>query len=181
MANGRRYAALLRGVNVGGKNKLPMSELRALIEGLGHEEIATYVQSGNVVFRTTRAAPGLAAGIEAAIEDATGLRVKVLLRTHPELVKAAASNPYAERESTPSKLHVVFLSNAPARAAIESLDPDRSPGDRFAVIGSEIYLDVPSGSGRSKLTLDYFEKRLAVVATARNWNTLLKLIELTAD
>jgi uncharacterized protein (DUF1697 family) len=102
----------------------------------------------------------------------------VLLRTAEELAVVADANPYLARERDPKKLHVVFLSEAPGST---DLDPDRSPGDAFAVRGREIYLHLPNGMGRTKLSIDWFERRLGVRATARNWNTVLKLIDLSRD
>ena len=106
-----------------------------------------------------------------------GLEVKVILRTPAELGAIVSANPFPAAVSEPSKLHVVFLEQAPQAKA--ELDPDRSPGDFFTLAGSEIYMHLPSGAGRTKLSLDWFERRLGVRGTARNWNTLLKLLELT--
>ncbi len=178
MAATRTYAALLRGVNLGGKNKLPMGELRTLCDELGYRDAVTYLQSGNVVFASGEKPAAIAAGIEQAINARFGLKIAVLLRTHPQLVRAAAGSPFAQDD--PTKLHVVFLSRRPEAAALASLDPDRSPGDEFHSAGEELYLHLPAGAGRTKLTLDYFERRLGLTGTARNWNTLLRLVELTA-
>ncbi len=175
------FAALLRGINVGGRNRLPMPELRSLFESLGHDDVVTYIQSGNVVFRSAIADPGrTASAIERRIEETLGVSVTVLLRTAAELTAIEAANPFLDRESDRSKLHVVFLAREPAREDVAGLDPKRSPGDEFHVSGSELYLHLPTGSGRTKLTLDYFERVLRVEATARNWNTLQRLVALIA-
>jgi uncharacterized protein (DUF1697 family) len=143
--------------------------------------VSTYVQSGNVVFRAQSGdRQALAADLEERIASAFVVSPAVLLRTPAELSEIADANPYLDRESDFLKLHVVFLSAAPAADAVEELDPNRSPPDEFSVRGREIYLHLPNGAGRSKLTIDYFEKRLGVRATARNWKTLTKLIELTS-
>jgi uncharacterized protein (DUF1697 family) len=174
------FAALLRGLNVGGKNKLAMSDLRALIAAAGYEDVVTYIQSGNAVFRAPTADRSKAAkAIETAIADETGLAVSVLLRTHDELEATQEANPFVDHGAVPKHLHVVFLAAAPAADAISTLDPDRSPGDTFRVAGSEIFVDYGNGAGRSKLTPHYFERRLGTIGTARNWNTVLKLTELT--
>jgi uncharacterized protein (DUF1697 family) len=165
------YAALLRGVNVGGRGKVPTPELVELFASLGHVDVKSYIQSGNVVFRGAAVDAGT---LEAAIAERFGLDTRVILRTHSELEAIAAKSPYD------TSAHVVFLDRAPERAAIEALDPDRSPGDRFSVVGREIYVSFAHGAGRTKLTLDWFERRLGVAGTQRNWNTLLKLIDLTA-
>lgn len=175
------FVALLRGINVGGRNKVSMPELKSSLASLGLEGVVTYIQSGNVVFRSpTGGRQELAARIEQQIAEAFGVRPTVLLRTPAELVAIAEGNPFLKGEADHSKqLHVVFLGGRPAADAVARLDPGRSPPDDFSVRGSEIYLHLPNGSGRSKLTLDYFERRLGLAATARNWNTLLKLLALT--
>jgi uncharacterized protein (DUF1697 family) len=172
------YVVLLRGVNVGGKARVPMAALRASLEGLGFEDVVTYIQSGNVVLcsRSANGRRALARRIEAVVASEFGVPAKALLRTPAELAEVEAANPFARAER--SKLHVVFLSKPPPPAAVAELDPNRSPPDEFAVEGREIYLHLPNGAGRTKLTIDYFERRLGVDATHRNWNTLLKLIEL---
>jgi uncharacterized protein (DUF1697 family) len=169
------FAALLRGVNVGGRGKLSMPELVATVESLGHEDVATYIQSGNVVFRSAdRSAARVGAALEKAIAEKSGLKTMVMLRTHKELEKIAAGSPFD------GMVHVVFLDRAPTAGAVKALDPDRSPGDRLEVAGREIYLKLTNGAGRTKLTLDWLERRLEVAGTQRNWNTVLKLVELTA-
>jgi uncharacterized protein (DUF1697 family) len=176
------FAALLRGINVGGKAKIPMTELRATLSSLGLEDVVTYIQSGNAVFRApTSDERAVATEIERAIVGAFGHDVAVLLRTHDELARVEKDTPYPVDDAEPTRIHVVFLDEEPARTAIARLDPDRSPGDEFAVLGREVYLRLPNGLGRSKLTIDWFERGLGVRATARNWNTLRKLIELTRD
>jgi uncharacterized protein (DUF1697 family) len=176
----KTFVALLRGVNVGGKNRIPMTELKSSFSALGHEDVVTYIQSGNVVFRSPRGnAKDVAAAVEQEIAATFGLSVTVLLRTPAELAAITEENPFLARNADLSKLHVVFLADRPAAAAVGRLDPGRSPPDEFSVLGREIYLRLPNGAGRSKLTIDYFERRLGVAATARNWKTLLKLLALT--
>jgi uncharacterized protein (DUF1697 family) len=174
-----KLVALLRGVNVGGKAKVPMPELRSLVSELGLEDVTTYIQSGNVVFRTGASANDVAGRIERAIAAGFGLDVTVIVRTPAQLRAVAKGNPFLADESDPLKLHVVFLRERPPAGAGSRLDPERSPPDRFHLRGRELYLHLPNGAGRSKLTNDYLERRLGVRATARNWKTLLKLIDLT--
>jgi uncharacterized protein (DUF1697 family) len=174
----KTLVALLRGINVGGKNRVPMAGLKSELAELGLEDVVTYVQSGNVVFRAARSTDGVAADIEKRITKAYGLRITVVLRTPAELTRIAKNNPFLGRETDHLKLHVVFLDNRPGAGAVAKLDPERSPPDEFSVRGREIYLHLPNGSARTKLTLDYFERRLGVAATARNWKTVLKLVEL---
>lgn len=172
--------ALLRGINVGGKNKIPMTELKSLFASLGLEDVVTYIQSGNVVFRSPAGdAQDIAAGIQKRIAEDFGFSVTVLLRTPAELGEITECNPFLRGEADLSKLHVVFLDGPPPADGVAQLDPGRSPPDEFSMSGREIYLHLPNGAGRSKLTIDYFERVLGIAATARNWNTLLKLLALT--
>lgn len=171
------YTALLRAVNVGGR-KVPMKELKAVFEEQGHREVVTYIQSGNVVFDGTGTAAALAKDLSSAIEDAFGLQTPVVLRSRAQLEQVIATNPYVSSKIEGNKLHVVFLGAKPTAKAIKTLDPDRSPPDEFTVIGREIYILAPNGVGNSKLTIDWFEKRLGTVGTNRNWNTVNKLLSL---
>jgi uncharacterized protein (DUF1697 family) len=170
--------ALLRGINVGGKNKLPMADLRALFGTLGHEDVATYIQSGNVVFTSSAKPARVASDIADGIVKEFGLQVPVIVRTRTELAKVAKSNPYLAAGADVAKLHVTFLADRPTAASIATLDPDRCPPDEFIVTGKEIFMHLPNGMGRTKLTIDYFEKRLGTHGTARNWNTVNKLLDL---
>jgi uncharacterized protein (DUF1697 family) len=172
------YVALLRGINLGARNKISMAELRELVGGLDAEDVTTYLQSGNVVFKTAMPAREIAGAIEAAIDRDLGLDVAVLLRTPAQLAALVDRNPFTERARDAKELHVTFLADRPQAASVERLDPRRSEPDEFRVVGREVYLRCPKGYGRSKLTNAYFEKQLALVATTRNWNTVTKLAEL---
>jgi uncharacterized protein (DUF1697 family) len=175
-----RAVALLRGVNVGGKARVPMRELRELVEGVGLADVETYVQSGNIVFSSPRRnAESLAPSLEQEIAAAFGVRTKVLIRSAQQL--AALDHPFLADEAEHTRLHVLFLRDRPGRAELRKLDPERSPSDRFEVKAREIFLHYPNGAGRSKLTTDYFERTLGAVGTARNWKTVLKLKELAAS
>jgi uncharacterized protein (DUF1697 family) len=173
------WLALLRGVNVGGKNKLPMRELVALFEAEGCTDVVHYIQSGNVVFR---AAPALAArvggAIAASIERQFGFSAPVITRSAAELHEAVERNPFLLAGADVTTLHVGFLAEAPSPRAIAALDPARSPPDRFEVRGREIFLCLPNGVARSKLTNAYFDAKLATTSTFRNWRTLLTLLEM---
>ena len=171
------YVALLRGINVGGTNKVRMGDLRALFDALGYSDAQTYIQSGNVVFSATAQESALVAAIEAAIEETFALRVPVVVRSRAQLAAVAATSPFDG--AAPTAVHVAFLSGRPRAASVAALDPDRSPPDTFAVVGREVYLHYPNGSGRSKLTVDYLERVLGTRATARNWNTVTKLLTMT--
>jgi uncharacterized protein (DUF1697 family) len=174
------WVVLLRGVNVGGANRLAMSDLRNLVGALGHSEVATYIQSGNVVLRSPRDdRAAVAAEICDGSQSTFGLTVSAIPRTLEELSAAVAANPFrAEAEADATRVHITFLSAVPQPDQAARLEPDRFGPERFALIGSDLYLHYPNGAGRSKMNLDYFEKRLGVRGTARNLNTVAKLIEL---
>ena len=172
--------ALLRGINVGGKNRLPMKELAALFVDAGCEDVRTYIQSGNVVFRVGPAAgEDIASVISASILDHFGYQIPVITRTARAFQEIVRANPFLEAGAEADKLHVMFLAELPDSANVEALDPHRSQGDEFAVMGREIYLHCPNGVARSKLTNSYFDSRLSTTSTTRNWRTTLKLLELS--
>jgi uncharacterized protein (DUF1697 family) len=174
------YVALLRGINVGGKNKLPMATLAKLFADEKCAAVSTFIQSGNVIFDApAKAALTIGARVSKRIEDKLGLTVPVVVRAAAELASVPARNPFLKAGVDADELHVMFLADAPAATAARALDPARSPGDSFALVGRELFLRLPNGAGRSKLTNAYFDKALATVSTARNWRTVLKLIELS--
>ena len=171
--------ALLRSVNVGGRGRLPMADLRAALDEDGLGPARTYLQSGNVVLAVPRADPDdVADRVARVVERRFGVDTAVLVRTPEDLDAVDAANPFLAEESDGARLHVVFLRDVPDPQMVATLDHDRSPGDRFSVLGREVYCHYPNGSGRSKLTLDWFERQLGTVATARNWNTVSRLREL---
>ena len=174
------HVALLRGINVGGKNKLLMRDLSSMFVEAGCGDVQTYIQSGNVVFRAgpalVRRVPDL---VSEAIAARFGYRVPVVTRTAGELGATLRANPFLGRGADARQLHVGFLADRPEAAAVDALDPDRSPPDEFAVVGREVYSYCPQGIARTKLTTRYFESNLSTTMTARNWKTILKLHELT--
>jgi uncharacterized protein (DUF1697 family) len=172
------HVALLRGINVGGKNMLPMKDLAGMFDAAGCTDVRTYMQSGNVIFEAPAGAPGIADKITANIEKRFGFRIPVILRTSRQLLKAIRDNPFLAAVEDQRWLHVYFLANAPNARAIAGLDPARSAPDAFHVRGQEIYLHLPNGMGRSKLTNAYFDAKLSTISTARNWATVLKLSEM---
>lgn len=176
-----RLAALLRGVNVGGKHVLPMAELRALLEQLGCRDVETLLQSGNAVFAAdARAARGLGERLERALVRRFGFEVPVVLRSAADLARVLARNPFLADGAPEDALHVAFLRERPARARAAALDPGRSPGDAFALVGSELYLHLPNGVARTRLTSAWLDASLGTVATVRNWRTATKLARLAA-
>ncbi len=173
-----RYVALLRAVNVGGTGKLPMAELRELVESLGYTNVQTYIASGNVVFDGRGSAESIAKKIADALRTKRCLDTDVLLRTADELAPLVDDHAFKDRGASGSRLHVVFLSGAPTKAAIAKLDPTRSPGDELEVRGREIHWHTPEGAGQSKFSIAYFERTLGVAGTTRNHNTVTTLLEL---
>jgi uncharacterized protein (DUF1697 family) len=168
-----RYIGLLRGVNVGGHAKLPMKRLRELIESLGHTDVQTLIQSGNVVFSSSR--PVTAVSIESALERELGLTVPVVLRTLAELERVVARNPFPRAD--PPSLHVGFMTRTPSPAAVRGLDPGRFAPEEVAVRGLETYFQLPNGMGRAKLP-SYVGRQLGVPTTVRSWRTVTKLLEI---
>ncbi len=173
------YVGLLRGINVGGKNKLPMKDLAEIFVEAGCGEVRTYIQSGNVIFRAAPAErPRLPGLITAEIARRSGYSIPVVLRTAGELAGVLRNNPFLNAGVSEAELHVLFLADLPARRCVLALDPDRSPPDAFAVSGREVYLRLPNGAARSKLTNAYFDSKLATTSTGRNWRTVTKVFEL---
>ena len=174
------HVALLRGINVGGHNLLPMKQLAAIFEAAGCSEVKTYIQSGNVVFRAAPAAAvKLPALLTKAIEKELGLRIPLVLRTGQELEQVARRNPFLAQGVSEDLVQVMFLADAPSATAAGSLDPTRSPPNEFRLIGREIYLHCPNGMARTKLSNAWFDSKLKTVSTSRNWRTVLKLLELS--
>ena len=173
-----RYVALLRGINVGGRNRLPMADLRDIFTAAGCAEVRTYIQSGNAVFEATHdLAEALPEIVTVAIRGKFGYETAVVVRSGEEMRRVATSNPF-DTSGDPRLLHVAFLADTPIAEAVSSLDPDRSPPDEFVVRGRDVYLRYPNGVARSKLTNEYLASRLQTVSTMRNWRTVLKLLEM---
>lgn len=168
-----KYAALLRGVNVAG-NKLAMPELSRVVEGLGGRDVQTYLQSGNVVYA---GAKSVATRLEQALLDELGVGSPVLVRSGAELAAVVAAKPY---DADGKAVSVTFLAGRPDPVKVRAVDPAAYGSDEFVVIGSEIHLHTPGGYGRTKLNNTFWERKLATVATTRNWNTVLALAEMTA-
>jgi uncharacterized protein (DUF1697 family) len=175
------YVALLRAVNVGGYGKLGMAELRALLERLGYKRVETYIQSGNALFDAKGTAASVAREVGAALEQITGAPVGVMVRTHEELGRVIAGNPFAaEAAADGARVHAVFLERAAPASAAAGLQAivDKYPKrrDRFHVAGDTVYLHLPDGAAETKFTGGAMDRALGgVLGTARNWNTVLKL------
>ncbi|MFD4242920.1 DUF1697 domain-containing protein [Streptomyces sp. NPDC058525] len=179
----RKYAALLRGINVGGSKKVPMAELRSVLEGLGHGDVQTYLQSGNAVFSSTRQDPGaLARELEAAIEAHFGFRVACLVVDGAYLKAVADACPFPADELEGKQLHATFFSELPGPERFAGLDPAAYLPEEYRLGDRVLYLYAPNGLGRSKLAeaLAKPARVKGIDATTRNWNTVAKLVELTA-
>jgi uncharacterized protein (DUF1697 family) len=167
------HALLLRGVNVGGKNRLPMKDLAALVGEAGAGDVRTFIQSGNVVCAVDPArVEALRADVAAAIERRFGFRSPVVARSAAEWADLRAPWPDVEH------VHVAFLADLPSPDRVARLDPARSPGDRFAVVGRDVYLHLPNGVARTRITNDWLDRGLATVSTARNWRTVRAIGEM---
>ncbi|MFH8406248.1 DUF1697 domain-containing protein [Streptomyces sp. NPDC018019] len=175
-----RQIALLRGINVGGHNRFPMAQQRELFASLGHRDVTVLLQTGNIVFADPGTPPEeTARRIETRIAEELGFPVPAVVRTRDELAAAVAANPFPQAVAEPKTLHVTFLSDAPADPSpLEALDSGAYAPDRLRLIGRELYLWCPDGMGRSKLADAVSRARLGVTATARNWNTVTKLLAL---
>jgi uncharacterized protein (DUF1697 family) len=173
------YIAFLRGVNVGGNKKLKMDALKSLCDSLGFSGAKTYLQSGNVVFKTDEKKP--AATLEAALEKKLTLQSRVIVRTAAELKKIIARNPFDVAQRNPSRLLVVFLDGKPAAKAKDALLAACGPHDELQMSGEEIYLYCGDGISQTKVFLLLNEKTLGVTSTARNWNTVTKLLEVAEE
>ncbi len=172
------YIGLLRGINVGGNNKLPMKELVTVLEELGLQQVKTYIQSGNAIFqsdRTDRAA--LSTEISSAIGKSHGFAPAILLLEIAELNAALRANPFPEGESAPKSLHLFFLDPAPQNPDLAALEALKAESERFVLIDKVLYLHAPEGVGRSKLA-EKFGRGWGVNITARNWRTACKILEI---
>lgn len=176
-----KHVVLLRGVNVGGKNRLPMTALVAALERVGGRDVVTYIQSGNAIVSASAAVVRqLPRTLPAALAELAGIEVPVIVRSAAELAAARAGHPFGADGVDERELHVGFLASAPSAARIAALDPARSPGDRCLVRGRELYLHLPRGAGQSKLTSAYLDRVLGTITTVRNWATVAKLVELSS-
>jgi uncharacterized protein (DUF1697 family) len=175
------YIALLRGINVGGHHKLPMKELKTLLEDLGLQNVKSYIQSGNVVFQSQEENTAeLSSQISVAVHKEYGFEPHVLLLKIEEMEKAIAANPFPEGESEPKSLHLFFLISQPEKPDLESLESLKTDNERFELKDRVFYLHAPDGIGRSKLA-EKVDRFLGVSTTARNWRTVSKIIEMAKE
>ena len=187
------HVALLRGINVGGKNKVAMADLREVVAELGHADVSTYIQSGNVLFSPPAAdadASALAAALAEAITARLGVTAPVVVVARDELAEVIAANPFPD-EADPKRVHAVLLSAAPAAEAAAKIDEAlarsaaKGARDELATVGRTLYLHTPDGFGNSELAAAVLRivtsPRAGVTGTARNWATMTKLLDLCGD
>ncbi|WP_030294214.1 DUF1697 domain-containing protein [Streptomyces katrae] len=180
----KKYAALLRGINVGGAKKVPMAELREVLTGLGHTEVQTYLQSGNAVFAGTEKDPAaLARELERAIEAHFGFAVRCLVVDGGYLRAVADACPFPAAELEGKQLHATFLSEQPGEERFASIDGPAYLPEEYRIGDRVVYLYAPNGLGRSKLAEALARPAVfkGIDATTRNWNTVARLVELTQD
>lgn len=172
------FLSILRGINVSGQKKIVMKDLKALYESLGFGKVATYIQSGNVVFEHEQAADTkvMEVKIKQEISKKYGFDVPVFVKTFDELLPIVNENPFLKKENIETdKLHVTFLADFPKQEMIDKILAVNYLPDQFIIVGKEIYLYCPEGYGNTKLSHSFFESKLKVTATTRNWKTVNEL------
>jgi uncharacterized protein (DUF1697 family) len=171
---------MLRSVNVGGRNRLAMDDLRGVASTLGYRDVATYVQSGNLVFTASGSSAAVARAIEQRLAVDFDLSVPVIVRSRSQMRSVLRGNPFAHLEVDAKTIHVTFLADRPEAEGVVQLEASagRFGHDRLAVVGSDVYLHCPGGYGETKLNNAFLERRLGVTATTRNWRTVTTLAEM---
>ena len=174
-----KYICLLRGINVGGNRKIKMADLRSVLSEIDLENVKTYIQSGNIYFESKeKDYRKLETKITNLILDKFGHEVPVMVRQSKELKSIFENNPYLSEEEDLRMIHVAFLSDAPTTEAFDELDLEKFAPDKCQLFERAIYIHYPEGSYKSKLTGNFLEKKLKLKVTARNWKTVLKLVEM---
>jgi len=175
------YVVLLRGVNLGRNRRLAMADLRGWLADLGYENVRTHLQSGNAVLGSGKKAAELQREIGKRLEEETGASIRCVVRTHDELQRVVDGNPFEGVATDPARFLVAFLAEPAKKARLATLDPAEYEPERWHIGPREIYLWHPGGINNSKLTNELTDRNLGVLATARNWNTVLKLLAMSAD
>ncbi len=171
------FVAMLRGINVSGRNRLAMEDLRGMVVDAGGKDVQTYIQSGNAVFTSGRSPTAIVKALENRLNEVLGNPVPVLVRTEGELDRVIEANPFLPRHD-PQVLHVTFMDAAPDPVAVESVATTRTDDDQLHVIGREVYLLCSNGYGKTKLTNTFLERRFGSQATTRNWRTITTLAQM---
>ena len=174
------HVALVRGINVGKNNRVPMATLRGIIDDLGYTDVRTHLNSGNAVFTVpVRQQPAaVAKKLEAALLDETGLKLRVVVRSRKELADVVAKNPFAAEATDPARFLVAFLAEPVPASRLRDVDADELAPERFHLKRRELYLWLPGGLQNSPMMKVLTDQKLGVATTARNWNTVTKLLEL---
>lgn len=178
------YIAFLRAVNIAGHNMIKMKDLADLLSKSGFEGVKTYIQSGNIIFRSAGnlSDSEIASKIEMEIFKKFALNIKVMIRSQKELAGLSSRNPFLKEENfNPSKMAVNFLHEAPSAEGMEKIKDVDYPPDKFKISGREIFVYCPNGFGRTKLYTNFFENKMGVTGTARNWKTVITLAEMAAE
>lgn len=177
------YVALLRGINLGGHKKIKMDELRAALAAIGFDEVKTYIQSGNVVFKAAKISDkALSKKIEATILSKFGHSVSVIIRTAEEIEQVIANNPFLKQpDIDQTKLHVMFLREPPAQSALQQLQTLVLKPDQFRFLGKELYFYLPNGVAESVVMKKPIDRVLAIPTTMRNWRTVNTIQQMCAD
>jgi uncharacterized protein (DUF1697 family) len=175
-----RQVALLRGVNIGPRNRIAMPELRGALEAAGFGDVATYIQSGNVVLSSGAKPDAVARGVEAAIANRFGLEIAVVVRTRAELAAVVGNDPFGDSVDEPKRFQVTFLDAPLSRDVVSKIEASAARGERVVVGKREVYAWHPAGVGRSKLATLLAGRSLGVTATARNWTTVTTLLGLAS-
>jgi uncharacterized protein (DUF1697 family) len=175
-----RYISILRGINVGGNRKIPMADLKSLFGKIGFANVQTYIQSGNVIFDSEETDIRiLELKIQKIITETFGFDVPVIVRTVGEWAESVANNPFwKEKDADIDRLHLTFLKDLPDPEKLERINTFAFPPDKFQIIGKDVFVFCSAGYSDSKLTNQFFESKLGVPATTRNWKTILKLHEM---
>jgi uncharacterized protein (DUF1697 family) len=176
-----RHIVLLRGINLGSRNRIAMPKLREALDEADFDDVQTYVQSGNVVLSSSGTGASVARTVERQISKSFGLDIEVVVRTRAQLAKVVERNPLAKVATDPKRYQVSFLSVKPSAAVVRKLEEAAAEQERVVLVGREIYAWHPEGIGRSRLWTLLAGRGLGVTATARNWTTVTKLLELASS
>jgi len=173
--------AILRGINVGGKRKILMAELKSLCEDLGWKNVATYIQSGNLIFTSDKTNSELEKNLEIALTENFGFDVPVIVRSLEELQTSIDKNPFLGEDADINQLHLTFLKEKPTKENEEKILAFNYEPDQFSIDGKDVFIFCDGKYHKSKLSNNFFEKKLKTGATTRNWKTVLKLYELSKN
>ena len=176
----KKYIALLRGINVSGQKKIKMTELKSLLEKLDFQNVETYIQSGNIIFSSKEnSVKTLKRKISAGIKNKFGFEVHTFVITSKEIKDVLINNPFVKKNRDIERLYATFLSEQPLKEKIQNLNSSDFSPEEYQIVGNIIYLHLPNGAGKAKLNNNFFENKLKVNATTRNWKTINTLSELT--